>query len=180
MTFEISEPLDTLTDRDRADLLRFLFAVPKARRSSDLTMRAAIEHARGTLGEQSVRRGWRVWRTLQAAGALTLPAPPRPAAWRVWRLRVTEGWKYAALAASDSPARASLGGRNVETRHQQALAAVEAVSAFRAACDASGRPWWFATVEQLMRDEPADPAADAADDEARGRRLRRVARRAHV
>jgi hypothetical protein len=149
---EIIDPLASLTDADRADLLPFLLVLPPEQRTPRLTLRSAIVACRGQLGEQSTRRGYRAWLKVRSSLPADLPVPPPPAAWRVWRLVERERWKYAAVTADDSPARASLSGRNVETRHQQALAAVKAVRAFRAACEAAGRAWWFKAAERVMLD----------------------------
>lgn len=173
------EPLDLLTHSERETLARFLTALP-GRPAPSLTLRQAIAQTRGTLGEHTTRRGFRVWSNLQRARAVALPAPPRPADWRVFALVVRERWKSAAVAAVDSPARAVLGGRTEGARRVQAQRAVRRVRAFLAACESHGCGWWARTIEHVMSDDPPDPAADRADDDARRERLRRHPHRGDV
>ncbi|MCC7241198.1 MAG: hypothetical protein IT180_04680 [Acidobacteria bacterium] len=82
---EITDPLDALSERDLADLWRFYQAIPPARRTHRLTPRAAIKIADGNPGEQTMRRGFRVWQKVRSAERWTLPDPPKAEAFRVWR-----------------------------------------------------------------------------------------------
>jgi hypothetical protein len=125
---EVSDPIDQLSPDERQ----------------------LLDRAFGSSGDREFPR----WRDVKAALPLLrkiepvpfLLEPPRNSDWRVWYLKIHDGWTYDALAAKGSPVERTLGGRTRDSRRRSAIRAVHRVKRFREKAE----PWWFDLVKRLV------------------------------